>query len=163
MRFHSSLFLLKKSQKKPSSFNFRSYAEEVCTKTFKIPNNKFALRLYGSYKAIGMGVYTVVLIVWHYCSGIYSPNWEKERSRQGEISGLIIHPYSNFRCNNDTLVAIWFYIQILLGSNIIGIFDSNHGCHSCGNCIFQRSNDNSRRMDVLQSIPWLLVPHRYNY
>ena len=34
-------------------FNFRTYAEEVCTRTFKIPNNKFALRLYGSYKAIG--------------------------------------------------------------------------------------------------------------
>lgn len=32
---------------------FRDYANDVCTKTFKIPNNKFALRLYGSYKAIG--------------------------------------------------------------------------------------------------------------
>jgi len=32
---------------------FRDYANNVCTKTFKIPNNKFALRLYGSYKAIG--------------------------------------------------------------------------------------------------------------
>ena len=46
-----------------NQFCFRSYAEEVCTKTFKIPNNKFALRLYGSYKAIGMGGDQLVTIV----------------------------------------------------------------------------------------------------
>jgi len=61
-KFGHRSFLVEKSQKKPKVgqaqgqlFSFRSYAEDVCNRTFKIPNNKFALRLYGSYKAIGTG------------------------------------------------------------------------------------------------------------